>query len=193
MSKGQMPDFQATIGCVVTALINRCKANPKYYPRNFLLQIVENRDLSYRWWWFSMFFYCKEWLIVIIIIIIFSGNPVLYIPSWITRIYYQSFLSLFSDEADTSQMDFCVKQVQYFSVSCWCSFQWVWTMQRILFIFLQLMSRFNGCCFGEKRSASLTNLLTTVSRYSGRNYLCLLESVFKVSWNQSIWVFSPPS
>ncbi|XP_030362224.1 nucleolar protein 11 isoform X2 [Strigops habroptila] len=47
MSKGQMPDFQATIGCVVTALINRCKANPKYYPRNFLLQIVQTRDLSY--------------------------------------------------------------------------------------------------------------------------------------------------
>ncbi|NWS44047.1 NOL11 protein, partial [Probosciger aterrimus] len=47
MSKGQMPDFQATIGCVVTALINRCKANPKYYPRNFLLQIVQNQDLSY--------------------------------------------------------------------------------------------------------------------------------------------------
>uniref|UniRef100_A0A8C6K5N7 Nucleolar protein 11 n=1 Tax=Melopsittacus undulatus TaxID=13146 RepID=A0A8C6K5N7_MELUD len=47
MSKGQMPDFQATVGCVVTALINRCKANPKYYPRNFLLQIVENQDLSY--------------------------------------------------------------------------------------------------------------------------------------------------
>ncbi|KAM9281482.1 nucleolar protein 11 isoform 2-T2 [Morus bassanus] len=47
MSKAQMPDFQATIGCVVTALINRCKQNPKYYPRNFLLQIVQTRDLSY--------------------------------------------------------------------------------------------------------------------------------------------------
>lgn len=48
MSKAQMPDFQATIGCVITALINRCKTNPKYYPRNFLLQIVQTRDLSYR-------------------------------------------------------------------------------------------------------------------------------------------------
>ncbi|GAB0197654.1 nucleolar protein 11 [Grus japonensis] len=47
MSKAQMPDFQATIGCVITALINRCKTNPKYYPRNFLLQIVQTRDLSY--------------------------------------------------------------------------------------------------------------------------------------------------
>uniref|UniRef100_A0A8C0E9B9 Nucleolar protein 11 n=1 Tax=Bubo bubo TaxID=30461 RepID=A0A8C0E9B9_BUBBB len=47
MSKVQMPDLQATIGCVVTALINRCKTNPKYYPRNFLLQIVQTQDLSY--------------------------------------------------------------------------------------------------------------------------------------------------
>ncbi|NWS55964.1 NOL11 protein, partial [Chunga burmeisteri] len=47
MSKAQMPDLQATIGCVITALINRCKTNPQYYPRNFLLQIVQTRDLSY--------------------------------------------------------------------------------------------------------------------------------------------------
>lgn len=48
MSKAQMPDFQATIGCVITALVNRCKTNPKYYPQNLLLQIVQTRDLSYR-------------------------------------------------------------------------------------------------------------------------------------------------
>ncbi|NXW01060.1 NOL11 protein, partial [Fregetta grallaria] len=47
VSTAQMPDFQATIGCVITALINRCKTNPKYYPRNFLLHIVQTRDLSY--------------------------------------------------------------------------------------------------------------------------------------------------
>ncbi|KAM6245228.1 nucleolar protein 11 isoform 2-T2 [Porphyrio hochstetteri] len=47
MSKAQMPDVQATIGCVMTALINRCKTNPKYYPQNFLQQIVQTRDLSY--------------------------------------------------------------------------------------------------------------------------------------------------
>ncbi|NWV02009.1 NOL11 protein, partial [Upupa epops] len=47
VSKAHTPDFQATIGCVVTALINRCKANPKYYPGNLLLQIVKTRDLSY--------------------------------------------------------------------------------------------------------------------------------------------------
>ncbi|NXJ66029.1 NOL11 protein, partial [Rostratula benghalensis] len=47
ISKARMPDFQASIGCVITALINRCKTNPKYYPRNFLLHIVQTQDLSY--------------------------------------------------------------------------------------------------------------------------------------------------
>ncbi|KAM6345486.1 nucleolar protein 11 isoform 2-T2 [Alca torda] len=47
VSKAQMPDFQASIGCVITALIKRCKTNPKYYPQNLLLHIVETRDLSY--------------------------------------------------------------------------------------------------------------------------------------------------
>uniref|UniRef100_A0A8C5X2P2 Nucleolar protein 11 n=1 Tax=Malurus cyaneus samueli TaxID=2593467 RepID=A0A8C5X2P2_9PASS len=47
MAKAPTPDLQATIGCVVTALTDRCKTNPKYYPKNFLLQIVETRDLSY--------------------------------------------------------------------------------------------------------------------------------------------------
>ncbi|NXS58154.1 NOL11 protein, partial [Brachypteracias leptosomus] len=47
VSKAQTPDFQANIGCVVTAVINRCKTNPKCDPQNFLLQIVQTRDLSY--------------------------------------------------------------------------------------------------------------------------------------------------
>ncbi|XP_048180069.1 nucleolar protein 11 [Corvus hawaiiensis] len=47
MSKAPTPDLQAAIGCVVTALTDRCKRNPKYYPQNFLLEIVETRDLSY--------------------------------------------------------------------------------------------------------------------------------------------------
>ncbi|NXH15926.1 NOL11 protein, partial [Bucco capensis] len=47
MSEAQTPDLQATMGCVVTALVNRCRENPKYYPRSFLLQIVQTRDLSY--------------------------------------------------------------------------------------------------------------------------------------------------
>ncbi|NXH40663.1 NOL11 protein, partial [Dicaeum eximium] len=47
MAKAPTPDLQATIGCVVTALIDRCKRSPKYYPQNFLQEIVETRDLSY--------------------------------------------------------------------------------------------------------------------------------------------------
>ncbi|NWH35850.1 NOL11 protein, partial [Chloropsis hardwickii] len=47
MAKAPTPDLQATIGCVVTALTDRCKKNPKYYPQNFLQEIVETRDLSY--------------------------------------------------------------------------------------------------------------------------------------------------
>ncbi|NWS30558.1 NOL11 protein, partial [Polioptila caerulea] len=47
MAKAPTPDLQATIGCVVTALTDRCKRNPKYYPQHFLQQIVETRDLSY--------------------------------------------------------------------------------------------------------------------------------------------------
>ncbi|NXO68187.1 NOL11 protein, partial [Phainopepla nitens] len=47
MAKATTPDLQATIGCVVTALTDRCKRNPKYYPQTFLQEIVETRDLSY--------------------------------------------------------------------------------------------------------------------------------------------------
>ncbi|NWT70513.1 NOL11 protein, partial [Prunella himalayana] len=47
MAKAPTPDLQATIGCVVTALTDRCKRNPKYYPQNFLQEIVETRNLSY--------------------------------------------------------------------------------------------------------------------------------------------------
>ncbi|NXR70224.1 NOL11 protein, partial [Rhadina sibilatrix] len=47
MAKAPTPDLQATIGCVVTALTDRCKRNPKYYPQSFLQQIVETHALSY--------------------------------------------------------------------------------------------------------------------------------------------------
>ncbi|KAI1232455.1 hypothetical protein IHE44_0006919 [Lamprotornis superbus] len=47
MTKAPTADLQATIGCVVTALTDRCKKNPKYYPQNFLQEIVETRNLSY--------------------------------------------------------------------------------------------------------------------------------------------------
>ncbi|NXI19297.1 NOL11 protein, partial [Irena cyanogastra] len=47
MRKAPTPDLQATIGCLVTVVTDRCKKNPKYYPQNFLQEIVETRDLSY--------------------------------------------------------------------------------------------------------------------------------------------------
>ncbi|XP_072207864.1 nucleolar protein 11 [Excalfactoria chinensis] len=47
LSKAQTPDFQATIGCVISALINRCKTDPTFYPRNFLVQMIQKRELSY--------------------------------------------------------------------------------------------------------------------------------------------------
>ncbi|NWW82488.1 NOL11 protein, partial [Climacteris rufus] len=47
LSKPPMPDLQAAIGCVVTAITDRCKTNPKYYPQSVLLQILRTRDLSY--------------------------------------------------------------------------------------------------------------------------------------------------
>ncbi|NXP76218.1 NOL11 protein, partial [Ramphastos sulfuratus] len=47
MSKAQALDLQASIGSVVTALINRYKTNPKHYHRTFLLEIVQTYDLSY--------------------------------------------------------------------------------------------------------------------------------------------------
>ncbi|NP_001006210.2 nucleolar protein 11 [Gallus gallus] len=47
LSKAQMPDFQAAIGCIISALINRCKTDPKFYPRNFLVQMIQKGELSY--------------------------------------------------------------------------------------------------------------------------------------------------
>ncbi|XP_048821377.1 nucleolar protein 11 [Lagopus muta] len=47
LSKAQRPDFQATIGCVISALMNRCKTDPMFYPRNFLVQMIQKRELSY--------------------------------------------------------------------------------------------------------------------------------------------------
>ncbi|XP_030317751.1 nucleolar protein 11 [Calypte anna] len=47
MSEAQMPDLHAIVGYVVTALINKCKVNPYYYPKDFLLEIIQTQDLSY--------------------------------------------------------------------------------------------------------------------------------------------------
>ncbi|NXQ56642.1 NOL11 protein, partial [Anthoscopus minutus] len=47
MARAPTLDVQATIGCVVTALTDRCRRNPKHYPQNFLQEIVETWNLSY--------------------------------------------------------------------------------------------------------------------------------------------------
>ncbi|XP_066056433.1 nucleolar protein 11 [Chamaea fasciata] len=47
VGRAPTPDLQASIGSVVTALTDRCKGNPKYYPQSFLQYIVETHELSY--------------------------------------------------------------------------------------------------------------------------------------------------
>ncbi|NXB75167.1 NOL11 protein, partial [Donacobius atricapilla] len=47
MAAAPTPDLLATIGCMVTALTDRCKKNPKYYPQSLLQEIVGTHDLSY--------------------------------------------------------------------------------------------------------------------------------------------------
>ncbi|XP_032932873.1 nucleolar protein 11 isoform X2 [Catharus ustulatus] len=46
MARAPTPDLQATVGGVVNVLTDRCK-NSKYYPQDFLQEIVETWDLSY--------------------------------------------------------------------------------------------------------------------------------------------------
>uniref|UniRef100_H0WGY3 Nucleolar protein 11 n=2 Tax=Otolemur garnettii TaxID=30611 RepID=H0WGY3_OTOGA len=43
----QTPDFHAVIGDVVTGLLGRCKAEPAFYPRNCLMQLIQTRVVSY--------------------------------------------------------------------------------------------------------------------------------------------------
>ncbi|XP_036693673.1 nucleolar protein 11 isoform X2 [Balaenoptera musculus] len=41
------PDFHTIIGDVVIGLLGRCKAEPSFYPRNCLMQLIQTRVLSY--------------------------------------------------------------------------------------------------------------------------------------------------
>lgn len=41
------PEFHTIIGDIVTALLERCKAEPSFYPRNCLMQLIQTRVLSY--------------------------------------------------------------------------------------------------------------------------------------------------
>ncbi|XP_045381819.1 nucleolar protein 11 isoform X4 [Lemur catta] len=43
----QTPDFHAIIGDIVTGLLERCKAEPSFYPRNCLIQLIQTHVLSY--------------------------------------------------------------------------------------------------------------------------------------------------
>uniref|UniRef100_I3MVK2 Nucleolar protein 11 n=1 Tax=Ictidomys tridecemlineatus TaxID=43179 RepID=I3MVK2_ICTTR len=41
------PDFHTQIGDIVTGLLGRCKAEPSFYPRNCLIQLIQTHTLSY--------------------------------------------------------------------------------------------------------------------------------------------------
>ncbi|XP_023067762.1 nucleolar protein 11 isoform X2 [Piliocolobus tephrosceles] len=41
------PDFHTVIGDTVTGLLERCKAEPSFYPRNCLMQLIQTHALSY--------------------------------------------------------------------------------------------------------------------------------------------------
>nr|XP_012309290.1 nucleolar protein 11 isoform X3 [Aotus nancymaae] len=43
----QTPDFHTVIGDTVTGLLERCKAEPSFYPRNCLMQLTQTHVLSY--------------------------------------------------------------------------------------------------------------------------------------------------
>uniref|UniRef100_A0A8C8RHN5 Nucleolar protein 11 n=1 Tax=Pelusios castaneus TaxID=367368 RepID=A0A8C8RHN5_9SAUR len=47
LSNSQVSDFQATVGYVITGLVNRCKTEPMFYPRNCLVQLIQTQGLSY--------------------------------------------------------------------------------------------------------------------------------------------------
>ncbi|XP_007958093.1 nucleolar protein 11 [Orycteropus afer afer] len=44
----QTPDFHTLVGDIVTELLGRCKAEPSFYPRNCLVQLIQTHMLSYR-------------------------------------------------------------------------------------------------------------------------------------------------
>uniref|UniRef100_A0A8C6W8N9 Nucleolar protein 11 n=1 Tax=Nannospalax galili TaxID=1026970 RepID=A0A8C6W8N9_NANGA len=41
------PDFHTLLGDVITGLLGRCKAEPSFYPRNCLMQLIQTHVLSY--------------------------------------------------------------------------------------------------------------------------------------------------
>ncbi|XP_062976086.1 nucleolar protein 11 [Elgaria multicarinata webbii] len=47
LSGTQMADFQASVGCIVSALMDRCKIESSFYPHNCLVQLVQTQGVSY--------------------------------------------------------------------------------------------------------------------------------------------------
>ncbi|XP_034959890.2 nucleolar protein 11 isoform X1 [Zootoca vivipara] len=47
LSSTQIPDFQASVGCVLSALVKRCKRESSFYPQSCLVQIMQTQGLSY--------------------------------------------------------------------------------------------------------------------------------------------------
>ncbi|XP_060108921.1 nucleolar protein 11 [Heteronotia binoei] len=47
LSSAQIPDFQVSVGNIILALINRCEAEPAFYPSNCLVQLAQMQGLSY--------------------------------------------------------------------------------------------------------------------------------------------------
>ncbi|XP_061471553.1 nucleolar protein 11 [Rhineura floridana] len=47
LSSTQIPDFQASVGCILSALVNKCKSESSFYPHNCLVQLIQTQGLSY--------------------------------------------------------------------------------------------------------------------------------------------------
>ncbi|XP_054834404.1 nucleolar protein 11 [Eublepharis macularius] len=47
LSSAQIPDFQASVGNIIAALMSRCEAEPAFYPSSCLVQLVQTKGLSY--------------------------------------------------------------------------------------------------------------------------------------------------
>lgn len=48
ISSQDLPDFQIAAGKMVRGLLDRCQSDPKFYPQNALIELLETTKLSYR-------------------------------------------------------------------------------------------------------------------------------------------------
>ncbi|XP_066472065.1 nucleolar protein 11 [Tiliqua scincoides] len=47
LSNTRMPNFQTSLECIVSALVNRCKTEPTFYPSACLVQLIQTQGVSY--------------------------------------------------------------------------------------------------------------------------------------------------